>query len=124
MFLVTEALAQEAQTPDAGATSPFGSNGFSSFIPLVLIFLVFYFILIRPQQKKMKEHQRMVEALKRGDKVVAASGIFGTITKVETDTGVVQLEVAPEVKIRVRQDSVTEVLSRTEVAPAKENNAA
>lgn len=124
MALITEAFAQEttsstATTTDtAAAQSPFSST-FSGFIPLILIFLVFYFLLIRPQQKKMQEHRKMVESLKRGDKVVAAGGILGTIAKVE-EAGVIQVEIAPEVKIRVRADSVTDITNRNEVAETKE----
>lgn len=121
MLFITEALAQEATPTDMGDQASIGSN-LSSFIPLVLIFLVFYFLLIRPQQKKMREHHKMVESLKRGDKVVAAGGILGAITKVEADAGIVQVEIAPDIKIRVRKDAVTEVLNRPEVAndaPAK-----
>ena len=58
-------------------------SGFAQFIPLILIFVIFYFFLIRPQQKKVKDHKAMVEALKRGDKVVTSGGIIGSITKVK-----------------------------------------
>lgn len=118
MFLITEALAQDVATNtdiNTASQTMFG-GGAASFIPLILIFLVFYILLIRPQQKKMNEHRKMVESLKRGDKIVFANGILGAITKVENEGGVIQVEIAPDIKIRVKQDSVTEVLNRTEVA--------
>lgn len=117
MSLITEALAQETTTTDAAAQPPLSSS-LSSFIPLILIFLVFYFLLIRPQQKKVQEHRKMVESLKRGDKVVAAGGIMGSVSKVE-EGGIIQVEIAPEVKIRVKADSVTDITNRTEVSETK-----
>ena len=88
----------------------------SFFLPIALIFVVFYFLTIRPQQKKMKEHRAMVAALRRGDKVVTSGGIIGTVNRVVSDTEVL-LEVAEGVKIRVVRSSIGEVLAKTE--PAK-----
>lgn len=122
MFLITEALAQDVSSTDVAAQPPLSSS-LTGFVPLILIFLVFYFILIRPQQKKVQEHRKMVESLKRGDKVVAAGGIVGAVSKVETEAGIIQIEIAPEVKIRVKADSVTEITNRTEVADTKEAKA-
>ena len=79
-------------------------GGFASFIPLILIFVVFYFLLIRPQQKKMKEHQAFVGALKKGDAVVTNGGIHGVVTGL-TDT-VVTLEIADGVKIKVSRPHI------------------
>ena len=76
-----------------------GSN-FAQFIPLILIFVIFYFFLIRPQQKKVKEHKAMVEGLKRGDKVVTSGGITGTITRV-VDNDKVEVEIADNVTVEV-----------------------
>ena len=70
------------------------------FIPLILIFVIFYFFLIRPQQKKVKEHKAMVEGLKRGDKVVTSGGITGTITRV-VDNDKVEVEIADNVTVEV-----------------------
>lgn len=75
-----------------------------SFIPLVLIFVVFYFLLIRPQQKKVKEHQALVEGLKRGDAVVTSGGIHGEITGM-TDT-VITLEIADNVRIKIARGHI------------------
>lgn len=95
-----------------------GGDAFVTLLPLVLIFAVFYFLLIRPQQKKMKQHKAMVEAVRRGDKVVTAGGIIGTVTKVASDTEV-QLEIADNVRVRVVKGTLSDVLSKTEPSKAK-----
>ena len=76
------------------------SSGIGQFIPLILIFVIFYFFLIRPQQKKVKEHKVMVENLKRGDKVVTAGGIVGTIDRV-IDNEKVEVEISNDVKVEI-----------------------
>ena len=76
------------------------SSGFGQFIPLILIFVIFYFFLIRPQQKKVKEHRNMVENLKKGDKVVTSGGITGTITRV-VDNDKVEVEIAENITVEV-----------------------
>tara|TARA_B100000941_G_C28460888_1_gene530680 strand:- start:320 stop:607 length:288 start_codon:yes stop_codon:yes gene_type:complete len=70
------------------------------FIPLILIFVIFYFFLIRPQQKKAKEHKKMVEELKRGDKVVTSGGIIGTVDRI-IDNEKVEVEIAENVKVEI-----------------------
>ncbi len=76
------------------------SSGIGQFIPLILIFVIFYFFLIRPQQKKVKEHKVMVENLKRGDKVVTAGGIVGTVDRV-IDNEKVEVEISDNVKVEI-----------------------
>ena len=76
------------------------SSGIGQFIPLILIFVIFYFFLIRPQQKKVKEHKAMVESLKKGDKVVTSGGITGTIVRV-IDNDKVEVEIADNVIVEV-----------------------
>jgi len=114
-MFISEALAQTAT--DASAT-PAGL-GLAQLAPLVLIFVVFYFLLIRPQQKKMKAHRAMVSALKRGDRVVTSGGIIGLVTKVLSDQEV-QVEIAEGVRVRVTRASVTDLVARTEPAPAND----
>tara|TARA_Y100001970_G_scaffold53660_1_gene68008 strand:+ start:670 stop:960 length:291 start_codon:yes stop_codon:yes gene_type:complete len=75
-------------------------SGFGQFIPLILIFIIFYFFLIRPQQKKVKEHKLMVENLKRGDKVITSGGIVGTIERV-IDNEKVEVSITDNVKVEV-----------------------
>ena len=75
-------------------------SGIGQFIPLILIFVIFYFFLIRPQQKKVKEHKAMVENLKKGDKVITSGGITGTIERV-IDNDRVEVEIAENVKVEI-----------------------
>ncbi len=86
------------------------------FIPLILIFAIMYFLLIRPQQKKLKEHQAMVEALRRGDQVVTQGGLIGKVSKVKEDNEI-EVELSEGVKVRVVKSTVAQVLNKTE--PAK-----
>ena len=80
--------------------------------PLILIFVVFYFLLIRPQQKKMKQHREMLSAIRRGDKVVTGGGIMGSVSKVDSDTEIT-VEIAKDVKVKVRRDLVSSIVSKT-----------
>ncbi|NCW07637.1 MAG: preprotein translocase subunit YajC [Rhodobacterales bacterium] len=91
--------------------------GFQDFIPLILIFAIMYFLLIRPQQKKVKEHQNMVASLRRGDQVVTQGGLIGKVTKVK-EGNEIEVEVSAGVKVRVVQNTIAQVLSKTE--PAKD----
>lgn len=113
MFIST-AYAQAA----AGAPGGGGMESLMSLAPLVLIFVVFYFLLIRPQQKKLKEHKSMLDALRRGDKVVTGGGIVGTIVKVADDEATV--EIASGVQVRVLRSTITTILAKTEPAKADE----
>lgn len=90
-------------------------NAIAQFVPLILIFAIMYFLLIRPQQKKMKDHQKMVEALRRGDQVVTQGGVIGKVSKVKED-GEVEVEIAEGVKVRVVQSTIAQVLNKTEPA--------
>ena len=91
-----------------------------SFLPLVLVFIIFYFLLIRPQQKKAKEHQQMLGKLKKNDEVMTSGGIYGRVTAL-TDN-IVTLEVAPNVRIRVNRPQISAVLTgeKTIAKDAKE----
>ncbi len=91
-------------------------QGIESIIPLILIFAIMYFLLIRPQQKKLKEHQAMVAALRRGDQVVTQGGVIGKVTKVKDD-GELEVEIASGVNVRIVRSTITTVLNKTE--PAK-----
>ncbi len=91
------------------------SSGIGQFIPLILIFVIFYFFLIRPQQKKVKEHKAMVENLKRGDKVITSGGITGTIERV-IDNDKIEVEIADNVKVEiVKATGVQGLLNTSEV---------
>lgn len=91
-------------------------EAFGQFIPLILIFGIMYFLLIRPQQKKVKEHAAMVEAVRRGDQVITQGGLIGKVSKVKEDNEV-EVELAEGVKVRVVKSTIAQVVSKTE--PAK-----
>ena len=91
-------------------------NGLESFIPIILIFVIMYFLLIRPQQKKIKEHKNMVDNLRRGDQVLTQGGIIGKITKVKEGEEI-EVELARDVKVSVIRSTIVNVMSKTE--PAK-----
>ena len=97
--------------------SPVGPSTLISFAPLVLVFFVFYFLLIRPQQKKVKEQREMLEKLKKNDEVMTSGGIYGKV--VALNDNVVTLEVAPNVRIRVHRPQIS-TLVKGEKVPAKE----
>lgn len=92
------------------------AGAIGQFLPLILIFAIMYFLLIRPQQKKVKDHQAMVEALRRGDQVVTQGGLIGKVSKVKED-GELEVEIAEGVKVRVVKATIAQVMSKTE--PAK-----
>jgi len=107
-----------AQTAGAAAGQP---GLFQSIMPLVLIFGVFYFLLIRPQQKKMKMHKEMLGSLRRGDRIVTGGGILGTVTKVIGD-GELVVQIAEGVKVRVDRGLVSSVIAKPEAADKTVNN--
>ncbi len=103
---ISPAFAQAAGAP--------AGTSFVQFVPLVLIFVVFYFLLIRPQQKKLKEHKAMLEAVRRGDRVITNGGIIGLVTKVNAEKRELTVEIAENVRVQVAQDMITSVISKTE----------
>ena len=102
-FFVSDALAQGGGA--AGQADPL-----MSFLPLIIIFVIFYFLLIRPQQKKTKAHKQMVEALAKGDEVITSGGIVGRVTEVKDDF--IMLEVADNVSVRAQRVAVASVLPK------------
>tara|TARA_Y100000590_G_C15480680_1_gene923873 strand:- start:121 stop:405 length:285 start_codon:yes stop_codon:yes gene_type:complete len=86
-------------------------SGFAQFIPLILIFVIFYFFLIRPQQKKIKDHKAMVGALKRGDRVVTSGGIIGTIERV-SDNDKLELQISENVTVEVVRSTIQSLLNK------------
>ncbi len=105
-MLISPAYAQDAG--DAG-------GGMLQLLPLVLIFVVFYFLLIRPQQKKAKMHRSMVEAVKRGDKVITGGGLVGTVTKA-SEGNEIQVEIADGVRVKVLRHTLTDIVTKPEPA--------
>lgn len=100
-----------------------GGDAFTSFLPIILIFVVFYFLLIRPQQKKMKQHRAMLGQIKRGDRVLTGGGIIGTVTRVKDDTDEVTVEIADGIKVDVLRGTISDVFASASgggaQAPAK-----
>jgi preprotein translocase subunit YajC len=82
------------------------ANPYSGFIMLAIMFAIFYFLLIRPQQKKMKEHQAMLGRLERGDEVITSGGLLGKVTAISDNEDIVTLQVADNVKVRVQKSSI------------------
>ena len=93
-------------------------SGIGQFIPLILIFVIFYFFLIRPQQKKVKEHKAMVESLKRGDKVVTSGGITGTVERL-IDNDKVEVEISENVKVEIVKSTGIQSLVNTNTQEVK-----
>lgn len=109
-------LISNAYAQTSAAVEP---NAIIGYLPLIAIFLVFYFLFIRPQNKRMKEHEALVSALKRGDKVVTDSGLYGEISKIIDDTAV-ELKIAEGVKVKVVRHSVSAVVNPTDAVKKEE----
>jgi preprotein translocase subunit YajC len=118
-MLISPAYAQDI-------TGMFGNA--TQFLPLVLIFVVFYFLLIRPQQQKQKDMRRMLSALKRGDRVVTGGGIVGTVQRVpmaadkdgkQVASSEIEVEIAPNIRVTVMRDTISSVLRPTAANDAK-----
>jgi preprotein translocase subunit YajC len=109
-MLITPAFAQTAGDVGAG-------SAVASFLPLVLIFAIMYFLLIRPQQKKMKELKAMIDALRRGDQVLTGGGIIGKVTKVGDDN-TIEVEIATGVTVKIMKSTIVSVMNKTEPAKA------
>ena len=90
------------------------SQGITQFIPLILIFVIFYFFLIRPQQKRVKEHKTMVETLKRGDEVITSGGIIGTVDRVMEDDRI-EVVIGDNVKVQIIRSTITSQLKKEEI---------
>lgn len=113
-MFITPAYAQAAATGAPDALT-------SLVLPVVLCIVVFYFLVLRPQQQKQKDMKKMLDALRRGDKVVTAGGLIGTVTKAEADE--VQVEIADGVRVRVVRSTISSVLGKPEPAAAKKSEA-
>ena len=104
-------------TAYAAEASP-GAGGLSAFMPIVILFVIFYFILIRPQQKRAKEHQSTLDALKSGDTVITNGGIYGTIVKI--DGHVVTLQCSDKVRIKVIKKAISSKVDPSTMAEGEE----
>jgi len=89
-------------------------SGIAQFIPLLLIFVIFYFFLIRPQQKRVKDHKLMVEQLKRGDEIITSGGIIAIVEKVLEDDRI-EINISDDVKVKIIKNTVTSLLKKEEI---------
>ena len=105
-MFISSAYAQAA----APAATPSGANGLMSFLPLVLMFVVLYFIMIRPQMKRQKEHKAMIDALAKGDEIITAGGFLGKVSKL--GDGFLSIEIANGVEVQMQRSAVIQVLPK------------
>lgn len=112
-MLITPAYAQ-------AAAAPAGPDMLTSFLlPMAMIFVIMYFLIIRPQQRRLREHQDMLKALQRGDEVITQGGIIAKVTKVKEGEEELEGEIAPNVKVRIVRHTIQGVVSKTEPRAAK-----
>ena len=117
MIDLTQLFTSPALAQDAGAASSGASAGLMGYLPFILIFAVFYLLVIRPQQKKLDDQNKMIKALQRGDRIITSGGIHGKITKLEGDAQLV-VEIADGVQIKVERSSVQGLEAKTEPVAA------
>lgn len=113
MIGVAYAMAQGGGAPAQGG------GGFSAFVPLILMFGIFYFLLIRPQQKKAKEHRSMIDSLKKGDRIITSGGIHGRITGLDENT--LRVEIADKVQIKINRGNVAQLMQGGAAPAAKQD---
>lgn len=111
-MFISPAYAQAADGASSG-------GGFEAILPLILIFVVFYFLLIRPQQKKMKQHKANLTAIRRGDRVVTGGGIIAKVTKASDDDKELTIEICKDIKVKVLRETIAHVIERNETGKKK-----
>ncbi len=112
-------LISPAYAQGTGMTGLLDQSALVQFLPLVLIFVVFYFLLIRPQQQKQKQHRAMLDALRRGDRIVTGGGVLGTVSKV-VGPEEVEVDIAQGVRVRVLRSTIASVLAKPDPTAARE----
>ena len=110
--MLMESLAWAEGTGGGGSAAGGGAGGILSLVPFLLIFVIFYFLLIRPQQQKQKQQQTLLDAIKKGDKVVTTSGIWGTVTNFGKDT--VTLQIADNTKVKMQRENISRLRTEEE----------
>lgn len=103
-------------TPAFAQSGGFAEGGFG-LLPILFVMVIFYFLLIRPQQKRAKQHREMLAAIRRGDKIVTSGGLTGTVVKVTGDSDTVDVEIAKDVKVQIVRSMIADIRGKTE--PAK-----
>ena len=112
MFFTASAYAADNSTEVATSVSDAIQTNFMSFVPMLMIFAVFYFLLIRPQEKKRKEQINLISSVQRGETIITNSGIYGKVDKINESDATIDLEIAKNVVIKIAKDSVAEIISR------------
>lgn len=112
-MLISPAFAQAGAAP--------APDLFGFMMPMVLILVVFYFLLIRPQQQRAKQHKALIDNLKRGDQVITGGGIIGKVTRVEAGETTLLVEIAPNVQVKVARATITDVMNKTPVPSSNDN---
>lgn len=107
-------IAYAMGTGGSGGAGGQGAGGFGAFVPLILMFAIFYFLLIRPQQKKAKAHKELLSRLSKGDRVVTSGGLHGVITGLTDEA--VTMEIAPKVRVKVSRGSIAGILGKGQAA--------
>ena len=110
----TISLKETSQEMNSGASSSFTESTWFSLVPMILIFVVMYFLVLRPQEKKQKEHASMVKSVKKGEKVLLSSGIFGTIVKASDESEYVNVQISENSIVTVLKSYISDILSRKE----------
>lgn len=116
-LFVSEAFAQSVEVSNSNGAQDFS---ITSFVPLILIFLVFYFLIVRPQSKKMKDHQTMLNTLKIGNKVTTSGGIVGVVRDIHQKENQVEIEIAPSVNIRILKNYIADLIKEEKGESKKE----
>ena len=112
--LISAAHAQAASTGgEGGIAGLLGGSPLGQFLPLILIFVVFYFLMIRPQQQSAKQLKAKIAAVKKGDRVLTAGGILGVVTKSREGAAEIEVEIAPTVRVSVMKDTISNILTGT-----------
>jgi preprotein translocase subunit YajC len=109
--VITPAFAQ-------GAGAPGGLDTYLQFVPFVLIFVIMYFLILRPQQKRQRSHQEMIKNVRRGDTVVTSGGILGRVSKVTDEASEIEVEIAEGVRVKVLRGMIAEVRAKGEPVKA------
>jgi len=91
-----------------------GGGGLGMLLPIILIFVIMYFLMIRPQQKKHREHQQMIQSLRKGDKVITSGGLFGTVLNIKEKENVVVVKIAENVKVEIQRSSIAGLIEKGE----------
>jgi preprotein translocase subunit YajC len=115
----TDTITIQDSTTESPAPAPIES-GWTSLVPMVLIFVVFYFLLIRPQEKKRRQQAQLVSGVKKGEEVLTNTGLFGKVTQINDSDNTMMVQVAKDVEVKMLKNSIADIISRTNKENAKD----